>query len=262
MSAFSRAVAAPLRAWSADGLRRMCACVDAALAAWSAAWGMDLSGEGTSCVVPGRQADPARSVLLGRRGESAAWLLDRADILSCIHLRLFGCTPSCGTIAEEVALSCRRDLLGRLRGTLGLGDAEVAEELPVDARRPWSGWILARLPLEIDLMMSPQAVQPMLGEGAGPLSQKASAEAQPLVPLGAALATAAFQLHAELEGCELGIDVLQDLQPGDVLRLRHPLDAPALVCSDGGGILFSGFLVRRGARRALELAPHPHGEEP
>lgn len=165
-------------------------------------------------------------------------------------------------MAEEVARACDRDLLAHLRATFELAEPEGAAEIPVDAWRPWSGWIVVCLPLGIDVMVSPHLVQEMLGEDGADFALRNGTEAEPVVPLGAALASTAYHLHAELEGCDVGIDVLQDLQPGDVLRLGHPLDAPAFVRGARGEVLFSGFLVRRGARRALELALHPHGGEP
>jgi flagellar motor switch protein FliM len=62
-------------------------------------------------------------------------------------------------------------------------------------------------------------------------------------------------LQVRLEACEVDIGRLQDLQPGDVVRLPHRLDAPAAVVGPGGQPLFGGYLVRRRGRKAVELAP-------
>ena len=255
MSAFSRVAAAPLRAWSDERLKRSCARLDAAIAAWAMAWGLDMRCESASCAPLARPAQEiGQAVLLGRRGDAAAWLLEGDDFQRRLHLRMFGRAPSDGSIAEEVASSCRRDLLLRLRDRVGISE-ESHEELPPGAGTPWSGWVLARLPLECQLVLSPQALQAMLDAAprAGP--PRSPTHAAPLVPLAAALAPCPLRVHAELDGCDIGIDVVQDLQPGDVLRLKHALDAPALVRSPDGKILFGGFMVRHGGRRALELAP-------
>jgi hypothetical protein len=62
-------------------------------------------------------------------------------------------------------------------------------------------------------------------------------------------------VRVHLEGCELALGVLQDLRPGDLLRVRHRVDAPASVHAPQGALLFRGFLAARGGSKAVELAP-------
>ncbi|RYF15893.1 MAG: FliM/FliN family flagellar motor switch protein [Comamonadaceae bacterium] len=262
MSAFCEAAAFPLHARSAGQLARGSATIDAALEGWAAAWGLDLAGAGATFAVSGPHADIERATLLGRRGDAAAWMLGGAALLHRIHLLLFGCERSIGTIAEEVALACEKDLLARLRAATGLAAGEAHAVPPDRCRQPWSGWVQAQLPLGIGILLSPEAVASTLqGTDLDP-SPRGDREAAPLAPLRDALSTSAFELHAELEGCEVSIGALRELQRGDVLRLRQRLDAPAVVRERDGSVLFSGFLVRRGARRALELARHPHQGKP
>lgn len=262
MSAFRGTDAFPLRAWSAGQLARVSATVDAALDGWAKAWGLELAGAGGTRVVAGAHAEIGCAALLGRRGEAAAWMLEGAALLHRIHLLVFGRERSIGTIAEEVALACQKDVLARLCAATGLAASEAHVPPPERCRQPWSGWVQAQLPLGIGMLLSPEAVASTLQGADVHPSPRRDREAVPLAPLGEALSSSAFRLHAELEGCEVTIGALRDLQRGDVLRLRHRLDAPAVVREREGRALFSGFLVRRGARRALELARHPHQGKP
>jgi flagellar motor switch protein FliM len=74
-----------------------------------------------------------------------------------------------------------------------------------------------------------------------------------LVVATAALAERPLELHVELEGCELDVGALQDLQVGDVVRLAHGLDRPVCV-RHAGASLCHAYIGRRGNRKAVELA--------
>lgn len=262
MSAFRQTAAFPLRAWSADQLARIAAAFDASLHDWAGAWGLEPADARGTRAVAGPHAEMGRATFLGQRGEAAAWMLEGAALLHRIHLRLFGCERSIGTIAEEVALACEKDLLARLCGVAGL-EAGASPEPPSErCRQPWSGWVRAHLPLQVGLLLSPEAVTSLLQEPGCPRSPREERATAPLASLKEALSPNAIQLHAELAGCEISLGVLRDLQRGDVLRLRQPLDAPAVVRERDGRVLFSGFLVRRGVRRALELVCHPQEGKP
>lgn len=262
MSAFSNAASFPLRAWSAVQRARVSGAVEAALDEWAKAWGLGLAGTGGTRVVAGPHAATGRPTLLGRRGEAAAWMLEGAALLHRIHFQLFGCERSIGSIAEEVALACEKDVLARLRAVARLDAVDETDAPPERWRQPWSGWLQVQLPLQAGMLLSPEAVTSMLREAGRSVSPRKAREAPPLASLQEALSPSAFHLNAELEGCEVSIGALRGLQCGDVLRLKQRLDAPAVIRERGGRILFSGFLVRRGARRALELARHPHEGNP
>lgn len=79
--------------------------------------------------------------------------------------------------------------------------------------------------------------------------------AAPLVAIAIALADTRISLHVQLQECDVDLGLLQRLRPGDVLRVPHRLDAPALVRTAGGNALFQGFLARSQRRRAVELVP-------
>lgn len=262
MSGFCGTAAFPLHAWAACQLARVSVEVDGTLEGWARAWGLELAGAEVTSTEVDPHAEIGCPTHLGRRGDAAAWMLGGAALLRRIHLLLFGCERSIGTIAEEVALACEKDLLARLRAATGLAADETHALPPERCRQPWSGWVQAQLPLGIGMLLSPEAVASTLQGADIDPSPRRDLEAAPLAPLGEALSSSAFELHAELEGCEVSIGALRDLQRGDVLRLRQRLDAPAVVREPDGSVLFSGFLVRRGARRALELARHPHQGKP
>jgi hypothetical protein len=124
---------------------------------------------------------------------------------------------------------------------------------PRGAWRPWSGALLVSLPLCGDVLLDAALVRAVLP--ARPVAAGAAGARAPLVPLHRAAAALTLPLQVRLEACEVDIGNLQDLQPGDVVRLPHRLDAPAAVVGRDGQPLFGGYLVRRRGRKAVELAP-------
>jgi len=260
MSAFSSRPVQPLRQWTQDRLRALAASLDAVLHAWARAWGLAPAAEGTTCAAARPEAGLARADFLGRRGDAAAWLHNREACRDHVHAALFQGASQSGDIAREAARQCEADLLARLRALLVLQE-EAACAPPEDAGRRWSGWVMAQLPIGASLLLSAAAVERLEGAAAGTARSRSQGSATPLVPLDQALASSPLRVRVELEGCELGLGVLKDLQAGDVLRVKHRLDAPAIVRGIGGDALFDGYLMRRGNRRALELTtPAAAGE--
>ncbi|HEY0824824.1 MAG TPA: FliM/FliN family flagellar motor C-terminal domain-containing protein, partial [Ramlibacter sp.] len=121
---------------------------------------------------------------------------------------------------------------------------------------PWSGSVLVSLPGGARVLLGAALVRILVAwaDDAG-ASQAAWSAPTPRVPVDRALAGIALNLQVHLEGCELSVGSLQDLQIGDVLRLQHRVDAPAAVTLPDGAPLFNGFLARTRGRKAVELAP-------
>lgn len=260
MSAFSSADGKPLCFWRDGRLRALAARIDTALNGWSHAWGLPAAASATVCVPATAQEElsPVRS--LGRHGDAAGWMLDNGPRRCGTTAPLFSEAPGAASIAAELAQACDSDFLSRLRTALALEET-APEAPPVHAYRPWSGWVLARLPREVVLLLSPQVVASVAGQ---PAASSPAAKGEPVVAVREALAATPCRIRVELEECEFGLGVLNQLRCGDVLRLKHRLDAPAIARHADGHALFDGYLVRRGSRRALELKPRAAagGEQP
>ena len=155
----------------------------------------------------------------------------------------------------EIAESCQRDALTRLAPALRLEGADDLPEISGAVFAPWSGSVLAVLPGGGHMLMQGGVVERLLQVVDQPPASAARTRAAPLVSLTQAMASMSLPIQVQLEGCELAIASLQDLQAGDVLRLRHRLDAPLAVTADGGKLLFGGFLARSRGRKVIELAP-------
>lgn len=260
MNVFSSTEGKPLCFWREDRLRALAACIDTALAGWTRAWGLPAAASATLCVPATAREAFAAVQPLGRRGDAAGWLLDDASRRCDTVPRLFPEVPGAAGIAAEVAQACDSDFLSRLRTALAIEET-APDAPPVDACRPWSGWVLARLPWERSLLLSPQVVASLPGL---PAASGPAAKREPVVAVREALSAAPCRIRVELEDCELGLGALNQLRCGDVLRLAHRLGAPAIARDADGHALFDGYLVRRGSRRALELKPRAAagGEQP
>lgn len=264
MSAFSSVDGKPLCFWTEDRLRALAACIDIVLAGWKRAWGLPASASATVCAPATARDEFPRPRSLGRNGDAAAWLLESGARSCQLAARLFSGDPETGSIAADVARACESDLLSRLRAALALQEG-APDVPPREARRPWSGWVLARPPGNAVLLLSPEVVRSVVDVPAPALPARRRAfPGEALVPVQDAFARSGVRVRVELEECELDLGVLNELQCGDVLRLKHRLDAPAVARHAQGDILFGGYLVRRGGRRALELKPHAAagGEQP
>jgi hypothetical protein len=172
-----------------------------------------------------------------------------------IGVRLFGSCLPVGSLASEVADACERDAWSRIRAALDLRPGSP-EDLPALASTasPWAGAVVANLPLGMRMLMTATLVDALL-KRRGIARSLAPSPRGGLVAVREALSNTSYAVEVQLDGCEIEIGALQDLQVGDVLRIQHPLDAPASVRSDGGATLFNGFLARSRGRKAVELAP-------
>lgn len=264
MSGFATADFRPLRFWPEDRLRVLAGCIDVAVDGWTRAWGLPARAAEAACATPSMRAEFSQAHALGRRDEAVAWLLERGPGRASIGAGLFAHAPIPGTVAADVAQACESDFLARLRAALDLDEATPCAP-PVEAHGRWSGWVLASLSPNAALLVSPAAVARVVDVPGTRLSAGAQASPRaPLVAVDDALAARAVRVRVELEGSELGLGVLNGLQCGDVLRLKHSLAAPATARHASGDALFDGYLVRRGSRRALELRSRAAagGEQP
>jgi flagellar motor switch protein FliM len=116
--------------------------------------------------------------------------------------------------------------------------------------------LLVTLPTGARLLVDAGAVEQVLRSRA-PSELLASNAASPVatVPVLKALAQAKMTVQVRLQGCELDAGSLQALQLGDVIRLRHGLQTPAVITNGSGRELFSGWLARSRGRKAVQLAP-------
>lgn len=77
-------------------------------------------------------------------------------------------------------------------------------------------------------------------------------------PVADTLLGAPIDVHVRVGGAPLHASALAGLQPGDVLRLDHPVDLPASLVVDGH-TLGSAHLGKRGRRLAAQIVQPPTG---
>ena len=117
----------------------------------------------------------------------------------------------------------------------------------------WSGSLVVSLPFGARLLLAAGAVRKLVAAAGGAPSGPRRATGA-LLGIPEAIGDRELRIEVSLEGCDIEIGALQDLQLGDVLRLRQGLDKPASVSVADGTPVFSGFLVRSRGRKAIELA--------
>jgi hypothetical protein len=168
-----------------------------------------------------------------------------------------------GPLAHAVADACRLDGIARIASLLGLTSLEDTDGAPSAAlARVGSGAVEAVLhaPLGERLLLGPEAAARWRRSA----HDQAPPVREPLASATAALASRSLAVQVELEGCELEVGVLRDLQVGDVVRLEHGLQSPATL-RHAGAPLCRGYLGRQGNLKAVELAGRVHpaaGEVP
>lgn len=229
----------------ADGtqLESLRALVEEAETAWRAAWGIAAAAPVRCTSMHEARSRPDLQPL-AQASNAAAWI-------GWIHeqeVDLFPGAPGTPLVAAARAAS-RRDREQRLRQALGMPSAPFgAGSAPVAAGR-WSGAARALLACGSELVVD--------AGGLAALGKRVAAPAPEPKPL-AAMALAAMhrrvRVQARLADCTLDVGGLQGLQPGDVVRLDHPLSTPLAVHVSGGALLFSGFLAARAGCKAVELA--------
>lgn len=246
-----------LRFWRAEQLRALERLLDQALRPWALDWGLDETRVWVRCG-PAEEDDAAidDTALRGDRG-SMAWLGARkwAGVLVA---ELFGNAGGAGEIAREIEAACIEDASRRLALALGMRDTVPQESTSASMprrRTAWCGDVRASLPFGGLLLLNAGAVEACLRRAGMPAKASAThvAPASLTLPLLQAAAGQRMGLRAQLAPCEVDLGVLQDLQPGDVLRIPHRIDAPLQVCSESGTPLFSGYLASSRGRKALEL---------
>lgn len=262
MSTFLAHGASALKFWPARQLEAVAATLGEALARWAADWGIPLdAGEPVRCVPAGAECTTFEaSRWMVSATQARAWVAPSPGLREWVAVRLFGGPGPAGGIAAEATRACEADALERVAKALGLDLADAGGDMPViRCSSRWRGYVLACLPFHASLLLNDAAVLAVLRgrgeEGGADVSPRA--DVQPLVPLLDAVAGHVLPVRVRLEACEVEIGVLQDLQPGDVLRVKHALDAPALVRTSADAPLFRGYLACSGGCKAVELAPEP-----
>lgn len=112
---------------------------------------------------------------------------------------------------------------------------------------------MVSLPFGARLLLAADIVRKLVAAAAPPAT-RAVATRETLLGIPEAIGEKELRVQVHLAGCEIEIGTLQDLQVGDVLRLRQGIDKPASVSVEDGTPIFGGFLVRSGGRKAIELA--------
>lgn len=245
--------ARPLTAWSGRELELSARVLGELMLSWARDWDLHLAEEITCTAAAdapsGRDAG-WESVGASPHG-GAAWLRwDAAQGARMAH-DWFDDDAQDSPVVGSLIEACRKDAAPRIAQALALAPAAG---LPVDAAvwLPWGGAVIASHPVGGALLMEGPVIRRLL-EAAG--SPKPRRPGGTLVPAHEALGNAPMPLQVQLEGCELDLGELEALQAGDVLRLRHRVDAPALVTRPDGRLLLGGWLARTRGRRAVELVP-------
>ncbi len=129
------------------------------------------------------------------------------------------------------------------------------------AWRRWSGALLVTLPwcgATLRVLLPAAAVERVVrASGRRAVGAPVSAHG-PLVPVLQAVAAHATRLEVRLDAFEIDLGSLVSLREGDVLHVRHALDAPVRVCavqSDADATpLCAAWLGQRDGALAIELA--------
>jgi hypothetical protein len=248
--------ASPLMAWRTGQLSLFAGVMRSVLADWAAGWGLPGSWFADVGCAPASDLAAETWSCLGRSEEGNAWFSPAFREQELLADALFPGASPLTELLLEIGEACRRDVKARLASALLLQEAaDDPHALPGSVFAPWSGAVLASLPWGGRVLLEGAAAARLLRSRGGLPAAAARRGVSPVVPLAQAIASMSIPVQVHLEGCDVAIGSLQDLQPGDVLRLRHRLDAPATLMADNGETLFDGFLARSRGRKAVELAP-------
>jgi hypothetical protein len=254
------ASARSLVAWLAPQLDAMAAALHARCLSWATAWGLELPLQDQPTCIRARDAGEAPWLGLVQEHGIGAWIRQPPEFAAWVARSLVGIETPNTRVAIAVVGSCLEDLRRRLAGAGGWLPCPSAVQPAVlpQAFARWSEGVLAVLPAGLRLLFDAAAARAVLTECGAPLKGHARPDGGgAVVSVASAMAETRMQLRVHLEGCELELGSLRELQVGDVLRLRHGIELPASVRTAGGEALFSGFLVRSRGRKAVELAPTP-----
>lgn len=254
-----RESARPLLAWSAQQFEALGMALAGALVKWREAWDLPAETAAVHC-------SPASAEAVLREGwrtlgaEGKVWLHAPADATRRLAAALFGTDSAPGPAATDAAEACARDALRRLVQALRVAEGEAPAMGPLPGLgQPWSGAVLAQLPGTPGwlLLLGPDAMQGWCrAAGANVQPAQGRSHKEPLSPVTDALGHRFVPLNVEIAGCEMDLGTLQSLEVGDVVRLRHELQAPAWLTDGSGQVLFDGYLVSQSGRKALELVRH------
>lgn len=241
----------PLVCWRDDQLAALAGALEDVLGAWATGWGLqDLPR--VTCAAAGLALDGAwRELQLDR--QPAGWMQEVGPELLVTSLFAQDARP--GPIASELAMACEKDAIARVLGLLRLSSVAGSGDGQPDASVPWAGnlGVTVSRPLGWRLLLQANVVRAWIAaqglQAPADLPCKSAALASALD----ALVHRRIKLDVRLEGCELQLGALQGLQSGDVVRLRHRVEAPAAVTDGAGTPLFDGYLGRRGGLKAIEL---------
>lgn len=243
--------------WRDAQLCTLSQALDRALADWVAQWGLQALAPVSSS--PLERLDTSLPwQRLQVPGLAASWLQSTPDTAERLGALLFAASRAVGPVAASVAVRCERDALARVLAALDLPGATLSSGRPEASElRPWTGGIGVQLPPPLGwrVLLGADAMDAWCRRHGAIGSPAPSSSAQPLIGAVDAAAALAVTLGVELAGCELDLGTLQGLQPGDVVRVQHRIDAPATVLGADGLPLFRAYLGRRAGYRAVELAP-------
>lgn len=228
--------------------------IDAVLASWASDWGIPPALRTAVAFGPVEAAGEVPWQVLGGAGTGAAWTHSADDTRTQLARALFRGLPHVTALIGEIAQDCWSDALSRLRTSLALTDTGACAGPAASTFSAWSGSVALRLPFGAHLLLAADVVRPIAAaEATAPATARVLAS-RPLLGIPEAIGNRELRVEVQLEGCDIEMGVLQDLQLGDVLRLRQQLDKPASVSVADGAAVFSGFLVRSRGRKAIELA--------
>lgn len=244
----------PLLAWRGEQLAMLARRIDAVLGAWASDWGIP---PGLCTAVACSPVDAAREAPwqgLGGAEARGAWIHSTGDTHAQLARAVFPGVPQVTALIEEIAQACWNDALSRLRSLLALPDMPPCAGPSPSTLLAWSGTVEMSLPFGVRMLLAAAAVRMLVAaEGIAPSTGRVLASGG-LHRIPEAIGDRQLRIEVQLEGCDIEMGALQELQLGDVLRLRQQLDKPAPVSVADGATIFGGFLVRCRGRKAIELA--------
>lgn len=271
--------ARPLRSWPASAREKLQARMVALHQDWATEWlpahdgGVNESkmAIGDAMTPPSNEDEVRWSFAPAARrasSPSAASEAPDAQPVAFIASALFGddnglprsVGASLPRIVDGIALAAWNDWLQRLGNAFG-GFVLTHQNAPMSlgaeaSSHAWSGALQAQWPWcggTWTLVLPYDAITALVGplEATAPISHDAPA---PKEALDRALAGEHMTLRVLLDGAELSLGQLQDLQINDVVPLAHRLDAPAQVVGLDGSTVCHGWLGRSENHMAIELA--------
>lgn len=248
-----------LLAWRDAQLAAVQARLEQALRSWQRAWGLQRCPADVECAAASGAPAGIEWRVLGTADAAVAWHGEPSEFDAALARALLDVECATTPVARNLLATCREQFLQALAGALALRREPSEAHAAPPAAGIWSGAVQATLPWGARVLMNAAAVQGLSRSDmpTAVASPTSALPPTPLVGLADALADSPLPLRVRLADCELDVGSLQDLRIGDVVRVRHALDAPLLVHDGEGQPVFAGFLARRGAFKALELASLP-----